>query len=125
MYFYCTNYWRYYRHWRAGVNNEFYWLSLDQYYRFVEVYSVDAVDGLDMVNFLLLSVDGSFWIRLTVLDLHTLAKCPIFLQLLHCARRTGQMCSNDQFRLPQKWQLRFDSFFFPISVILRFRAGRV
>ena len=59
-----------------------------------------------MVDFghdsVLLSVVGSFWIRLTVLDLHALAKCPIFLQLLHCARRAGQMCSNDHFGLPQK-----------------------
>ena len=48
-----------------------------------------------------------------VLDLHILAKSPIFLQLLHCALRAGQMCSNDEFGLSQKWQLLCDNFFCP------------
>ena len=30
VYFRCIDYRRYYRYWRASVNNVFYWLSLDQ-----------------------------------------------------------------------------------------------
>ena len=64
----------------------------------------------------LLSIDGSFCIRLTVLDLHTLAKCPIFLHLLHCARRAGQICSNDHNLAVTVWQFflpHFGYFSFP------------
>ena len=54
---------------------------------------------------------GASLIRLTLLDLHTLAKCPIFLQLFHCALRAGHMCSSDEFCFPQKRQFPFENFF--------------
>ena len=69
----------------------------------------------------LLSDETTSTIRLTVLDLQTLAKCPIFLQLLHCALRAGQICSMDQFGFPQKWQFLFDNFLLSSNCVLRFR----
>ena len=69
----------------------------------------------------LLSNDTASVTRLTVLDLHTLAKCPIFLQLLHWAFSAGQICSSDQFGFPQKRQFRFENFFFSLNWGFRFR----
>ena len=69
----------------------------------------------------LLSDEAASAIRLTVLDLQTLAKCPIFLQLLHCALRAGQICSMDQFDFPQKRQFLFDNFLLSLNCVLRFR----
>ena len=63
----------------------------------------------------LLSHEAASAIRLTVLDLQTLAKCPIFLQLLHCALRAGQICSMDQFGFPQKRQFLFDNFLLSLN----------
>ena len=71
---------------------------------------------------MLLSGDTASVSRLTALDLQTLAKCPIFLQLLHWAFRAGQICSSDQFGIPQKRLSRFENFFFSLNWGFRFRV---
>ena len=74
---------------------------------------------------MLLSVSFSSCIGLTVLLLQTLAKCPVFLQILHCDIRAGQKCSGVQFGFPQKWLLRVDNFVLSVSSGFRFRTGLV
>ena len=100
---------------RGSINNDkFYWLYLNLKDCFVEIYLVDAVDGLNMVHSghswsiqaLLLSVSFSSCIQFTVLLLQTLAMCPVFLQILHSDFRAGHMCSGVHFGFQQKWQFR-------------------
>ena len=74
---------------------------------------------------MLLSVSSSSCIRFTVLLLQTLAKCPVFLQILHCDFRAGQLCSGVQLGFPQKGQFRVGGFFLSVSSGLRFRTGFV